>query len=100
MKQGKTEKAVFAKLSKVELSQAMITDIESNVYEVEATHKIIKKLKSQIDEEVKHLDMVERKLRLYEKTLEEYARDLGAKSPYLNDVQKALSNIDKIRKSI
>jgi len=83
---------------KVDLSMA--SDIESNVYEVEATLKSVNKLKSQMDEEVKNLDAIEKRLRLYEKDLEEYARDLGAKSPYLNDVQTALKNIDKIRQSI
>lgn len=83
---------------KVDLSMA--SDIEANVYEVEATLKSVNKLKSQMDEEVKNLDAIEKRLRLYEKDLEEYARDLGAKSPYLNDVQTALKNIDKIRQSI
>ena len=100
MKQSKTEKAVFAKLSTQKVELSMASDIESNVYEVEATLKSVNKLKSQMDEEVKNLDAIEKRLRLYEKDLEEYARDLGAKSPYLKDVQKALSNIDKIRKSI
>ena len=83
---------------KVDLSMA--SDIEANVYEVEATLKSVNKLQSQISEEVKNLDAIEKRLRLYEKDLEEYARDLGAKSPYLNDVQTALKNIDKIRQSI
>ena len=81
---------------KVELG--MSSDIEANIYESEAILKTVNKLKSQIISEAKNVDFVEKRLRLYEKTLLQYAKDLGVESPYLKEIRNALNNLDKVKK--
>jgi len=100
MNKEQSIQSVLHKLSatpmKVEL--AMSSDIEANVYEAEAILKIVNKLKSQIISEVKNVDFVEKRLRLYEKNILQYAKDLGVTPPYLNEIRNALSNLDKVKK--